>query len=117
MTPRIIAMIVGAAIILLAVLYGPAACQRIRGLEAQGRMNQEQGNGFGNSAADAVGTVGTAGRREAESEDLTRRNERDIMAAEGARDPVNPATNRAGRNALCKREAYRNHPDCKGQRP
>jgi len=116
-TPRIIAMIVGALIVLAVVLYGPAACQKIRSLEAQSRMNKEQGAAFSNSASDAVETTAAAGKREAGSEGLTGTNTRDIMAAEGAHDKANPATNRAGRNAMCKRDAYKNHPDCKGTTP
>lgn len=114
MTPRIIAAIFMVVLVLAAVLLGPAACQKIRSLEAQGRMNKEQGAGFTNSASDAVETTGAAGKRETGSEELTRTNERDIMNADGAGDKINPATNRAGRTALCKRIAYQNDPQCKG---
>lgn len=116
-TPRIIAGLIGIALIVALVIFGPAACSKIRSLQAQSRMNQEQGAAFTNSATDAVETTGAVGARDARSEELTDENKRDIMAADGAGDKINPALNRAGRVALCKRVAYQNDPQCKGMAP
>lgn len=113
LSARIIAMIVGALLLIGLILWGPAACQKINSLRDQAKVSGAQHNAFGNSTEDAIGTVGAAGQREASSEELTRQNERDIMAANGSHDAVNPDVARAARAALCKREAYRNDPQCK----
>ncbi len=114
---RVIGAFIFVAAIAVMVFAGPAACQKIRSLTAQSKVNSAQSGAFTNSAGDAIGTVGAAGQREAGSEALGRDNARDIMNAGGARVPANPALNRAGRSALCKRDAYRNSPQCKEPTP
>lgn len=101
-----------AGLILLAVI-GPAACQRIRSMGAQTRLNQGQTEALGNSAADAVKTQGEANQRETESEKLSRSNEKEIRNAPGANDPVNPATRDAALRSLCRRAAYRDSERCR----
>lgn len=107
---RTIAALVLVVVAVLILLWGPAACQKIRSLTAQGRMDKEQSGAFHNSAADAVGTQGEANKRESESEATTRSNERTIRDAEGANDAVNPAVRDAGFASLCKRASFRNSP-------
>lgn len=113
LTARLVAIAIAVLAIVGMIFWGPAACQKINSLRDQAKVTGAQHNAFGNSAEDAIGTTAAAGAREASSEELTRQNERDIMAAEGARDPVNPGVARAARTALCRREAYRNDPQCK----
>ncbi len=108
------ALAVGAVLLLvIAILWGPAACNRIRGLEAQSKVDRGQTEALGNSAADAVETQGKANQRETESEAVTRSNEKEIRNAEGANDPVNPAVRDAGLRSLCRRAAYRNSERCR----
>lgn len=97
----------------LILMFGPAACNKIRSQAAQSRLNEAQTGALGNSAADAVATQGAANKREAESQDLTRSNEKEIRNAEGASDPVNPAARDAGLRSLCRRAAYSNSERCR----
>jgi Tfp pilus assembly protein PilW len=110
---RTIAMIVGAILLVAAIVMFTRSCDNRRNQAAQERVEEGQANAASNSAADAIGTVAGAGDREAASEDLTRSNTRDIMNADGAKDPINPGLNAAGRRALCQREAYKNRPECR----
>lgn len=114
---RTIAMIVGAALIAAAFIWGPTACQMIRSQKAQSKVDTAQAGAASNSAADAIGTVTAAGGRETASEELTRQNARDIHKADGAGERVKPGVDYAGRAALCRREAYRNDPKCKVMKP
>lgn len=106
---------VAAIVILMAIIVfaGPAACNKIRSMGAQSRVDSAQSGAASNSAADAIGTVAASGERESASEDLTRRNEANIRAANGATDAVNPAVRDAGIQALCRRAAYAKDPRCK----
>lgn len=113
MTPRIIFLIAGLAFVAALLIFGPAACQKFRSQAAQNRMNTEQGGAFADSAGNAINTVEQAGARDAESETLTATNEREIRAAPGADQQASTEVNRAGRNAVCKRLAYRDTPQCK----
>lgn len=111
---RLIAMIAAAVLIVVLLGFGLRQCQKQRNAASQARVDASQAAAASNSAADAINTVSAAGGREAASEGLTRSNERDIRAAEGAGDKVKPGVDTAGRAALCRREAYRNDPRCKG---
>lgn len=113
---KVIAMVLGALFLVIAASIFLAQCQKRRSEAAQSRVDSAQSGAASNSAADAINAVSGAGGREAASEGITRDNERDIRAAEGAGDKVKPGVNSAGRAALCRREAYRNDPRCKGVR-
>jgi type II secretory pathway component PulM len=113
-------LIMAGVIVLLVVLLvtlGPAACNKIRSMQAQQRLNQGQTEALGNSAQDAVQTQGKANQRERESEDLTRTNNQEIRDAEGANDPVNPAVRDAGIRSLCRRAQYRDSERCRVLKP
>jgi hypothetical protein len=111
---RILAMIVGGLFLLAVIGFGVTQCQKRKNAASQARVDAAQSEAASNSAADAIGTVSSAGARETASEELTRDNDREIRAAEGAADRVKPGVDVAGRKALCRREAYRNDPRCKG---
>jgi hypothetical protein len=113
LSARVVAAIVAGALLLLIVLAGPAACEKIRSLKAQSKVSSAQAGAAANSGADAVNTVQSVGSNQAESEELGRNNERDIRKATGADQKVGADVNAAGRAALCKRAAYRNEPMCK----
>ncbi len=103
----ILALVIAAAMI-------PSCLQKRRSEAAQGRVEAGQAGAAQQSSKDAIGAVANAGEREAASEDVTRENDRDIRAAPGAGDKVNPAVQSAGIKALCRRSAYQNDPRCKG---
>jgi hypothetical protein len=107
LSARVIVIVVGVLLIVGVLLWGPAACQKIRSLGAQSKIDQAQGGAFQNSASDAVTTQGDTNKRETESEATTRSNEKDIRNAEGANDAVNPAVRDAGFASLCKRPSFR----------
>lgn len=109
---RTIALVVGVLVLIAAVTFGVTQCDKRRNQAAQSRVDNAQSGAASNSAADAIGTVARSGEREAASEDLTRQNERDIRAADGAGDRVNMGVHSAGLKALCQRAAYRNEPRC-----
>lgn len=105
--------LVAGVLALVLILAGPAACNKIRSLRAQAELQQGQSEALGNSARDAIATQGEAHRREAESEALTKSNEKEIRDAPGADDAVNPAVRDAGLRSLCRRAAYRDSERCR----
>lgn len=113
-------LIMVAAIVILGAIVifaGPAACQKIRSMHAQSRVDSAQSGAASNSAADAVNTVARSGDDAAASEALTRSNEKDIRNAQGANDAVNPASRDAGLRAICMRRAYSDDPKCRVFKP
>ncbi len=110
---RIIAMAVAAILLVGALLFGVRQCQKQRSAASQARVERSQAEAASNSAADAIGTVAASGEREAASEGLSRDNEREIRAAEGAAASVNPKVRDAGIAALCRRDSYANDPRCR----
>lgn len=111
---RLIAMIVGGIVLLLLLGVTLNQCSKRRSEAAQARVERSQAEAASNSAADAIGSVARSGEATAASEEMTRTSEREIRAAEGAGERVGAGVNAAGRSALCRREAYRNDPKCKG---
>jgi hypothetical protein len=109
---RTIALAVGILALVLVSLFAVNQCSKRRDQAAQSRVDAAQGNAAAESSADAINTVSRAGEAQAESEALSRANERDIRAAEGAGERVGAGVNAAGRRALCKREAFKNDPKC-----
>ena len=65
------------------------------------------------SGADAVNDVGNVNERQASAEDISKENRDDIMAASGARAPVDRAVASAGLRSLCRRAAYRDSEQCR----
>jgi hypothetical protein len=113
LSAQLIALIGLVLLVALVVFGGPAACNKIRSMGAQSRVDRSQFDAASNSAADAVGTVAASGEASEASEELTRTNERDIRNAQGSGDKVNPAARDAGISALCQRKAYANDPRCR----
>jgi mannitol-specific phosphotransferase system IIBC component len=109
---RIIGMVVGVIVLIVVVSLFVKSCDNRRDRAAQSRVDAAQGEAKDESSADAINTVSRAGEAQAESEALSRANERDIRAAEGAGERVGAGVNTAGRRALCKREAFKNDPKC-----
>jgi FtsZ-interacting cell division protein ZipA len=110
LSTRIIAMIVGAVLLLGIIAFGVHSCDQRRSKAAQSRVNDAQSGAFQNSAGDAVATQGAVNQRTSDSEATTRSNERDIRNAQGADDAVNSGVRDAGFTSLCKRPSFRNSP-------
>jgi hypothetical protein len=113
LSTRIIAMIVGAILLLGIIAFGVHSCDVRRSKAAQSRVERSQAEAASNSASDAINTVAASGEAAAASEDLTRSNERDIRNAKGSNAAVDPAVRDAGLRALCLRRAYRDDPKCR----
>lgn len=64
------------------------------------------------SAVDAAGAIATQAARDAATDKLTRENADAILSAPGAGQVLDPGLNRAGLDALCLRDAYREAPAC-----
>lgn len=109
---RVVSMVVGGLLTLGLVLLTLHECSKRRSEASQARVEHAQSDAAANSAADAVNTVSRSGEAERASEELTRSNEQQIRAAQGANDKVNPAVRDAGIAALCRRQAYANDPRC-----
>ena len=112
LTPRIIGALVLIGLVVLMLTLGPAACRKWQSERAQSRVGNAQAGAAQDSAKDAIGTVARAGEETAASEQMTRDNERDIRAAEGAGDRVSMDVHAAGLRALCQRKAYADAPRC-----
>lgn len=110
---RVIGLIVAGVLLFLLISFGLYQCDKRRDERAQARTDAAQAEAASNSAADAIGTVSRRGAEESASEGLTRDNERDIRAAEGAGERVNMGAHTAGLKALCKRAAYKDTERCK----
>jgi hypothetical protein len=80
--------------------------------KVEAKLGKEQADAALQSGADAVGTVAGVNASDADTDSITRSNDRDIRTAPGANAPVDPAVAAAGRRSLCKRAANRNKPEC-----
>jgi hypothetical protein len=110
---RIIGMVVGVIVLIVAVGLFVKSCDNRRNQAAQTRMDREMGDAASNISADAIGTVARSGEAAAASEELTRENEKEIRNAQGADERVGAGVNAAGLRSLCKRDAYRDSERCR----
>lgn len=117
LSARVIGFAVAAILLLLAVGLFVRSCDKRRSEAAQSRVERAQGTAASNSAADAVNTVAASGEAARASEDMTRKNEKDIRNAKGSDAAVDPAARDAGLRALCLRSAYRADPRCRVFKP
>jgi hypothetical protein len=77
------------------------------------KIDAARSKASGESARDAIGTISANDQSEDNTEATTRENRDAILGTKGARDPVAPDTDRAGRLSICRRESARNLPECK----
>ncbi len=101
---------------LLLALAGPAACRKMSGEAARARLGEASAKAASRNGEDAVATVGSAARREQQSDQLTQSNEREIRNAQGADARLDPAVRDAGLGGLCRRPAYRDDERCRMRR-
>ena len=81
------------------------------------RLGEEQAHAASKSGADAVATVGAAGKREQQSDHMSEDHEKRIRNTPGADAPVDPAVRDVGLGSLCRRAAYRDSEQCRLRRP
>ena len=105
-----------AIMVLLIALAGPAACRKLNHEAARARLGEASAQAASRNGEDAVATVGTAARREQQSDALTRDNEKEIRDAQGADVRLDPAVRDAGLGGLCRRPAYRDSERCRLRR-
>lgn len=110
LSAKVMAIAILVGLVGLLVFGGLRACQKLRSVEAQSKVDTAQGGAFKNSAADAINTQSGVNERERESEAVTRTNEEDIRNAKGADAAVDPAVRDAGFAGMCKRPSFRNSP-------
>ncbi len=117
MTAKAAALALLVVFVLAVITFGPAACNRIRGLEAQSKVDRGQHGALVNSASDAVNTVGNVSANQAGGEDLTRRNTEEIQHAKGADTRLDPELDAAFVRAACRRASAAHDPKCRVQQP
>lgn len=93
-------------LVFLVITLGPAACNSIRSLTAQTKVDEAQHGALVNSAGDAIQTQGNVAANAVASEELSRNNEQDIRHAQGANQTIDPAARDAGFASLCKRPSF-----------
>lgn len=103
----------GLAALVLLALAGPASCNRSKRIAAEQRVERAQRGAAADNARDAIAASAAANARERHSDDLTQRNSKEILNAEGAHMPADPAATRAGLDGLCRRAAYRDSERCR----
>lgn len=103
LTMKLIGAVMLAALVAVLLLWGPAACQRMRSLGAQSKLDRGQGQAAVESGHDAVDTVGNVAAAATDSERLSQENDKEIRNAKGASVRVDPAVSTAGLRAFCKR--------------
>lgn len=109
-TPPVFLAGVGIALAALAIL----AASFLHGQHkaAQAKVDAEMGRARSQSTSEAMATVERANAFQDQSEALSRENENAIRQAPGADQPLPYDLNRAARERLCHREAYRRLPEC-----
>jgi hypothetical protein len=110
---RLIAIVAGVIVLIIAVGLFVRSCDQRRDRAAQERLDSAQAGAAAESSADAINTVSRSGEAQAASEELSRANEKEIRGAEGASERVGAGVNAAGLRSLCRRAAYANDPRCR----
>lgn len=114
---KLLAITAAAILVILAFTLGPAACNRIGGLETQVKVDSGQHGALVNSVHDATGTISNVSADEANGVRIGRTNEEEIRNAKGADMRVDPGANAAGLRALCRRSSHAHDPACRVQQP
>jgi hypothetical protein len=112
-TIRYLLILAGIMLLGLLIVFGVHSCDVRHNRAAQSRVEASQAQSAAESASDAINTVSRSDEASRASEEQSRQAERDIRAAPGADQAVNPAVRDAGLRALCKRSTYANDPRCK----
>lgn len=110
-TTRIIAGIIGIALLIAAVMFGPAACNRYLAEKKAGEIARGQAGATVNSMDVAQNTVAGVEGNAAATDDAVKQGQSDVRsAAEGQKGA-------AAVNAACRFKANRDKPECKPKGP
>lgn len=112
LSARVIAIIVGAGLLLLVAAFFLHQWQNARTNAAKARLSTNQAQAGAMNAKDAIGATGAVSARQQASDDLTRSNADEIHHAKGADAPVDPAATAAGLRSLCRRASAAGDPKC-----
>jgi len=107
-TARAVAM----AIVILVAIWALSSWRSGQSAKVEARLNENQVEAVTASGRDAVATIGEQQSRADAIDKVTEGNRNEILSSEGADAPVGPDLRDAGLRSLCKRAAYRDHPDC-----
>ena len=107
LSTRIIAMIVGAVLLVGIILFGLSECRARQVADKQAEVSKEQGQASINAGAAAMNTVSNVASNDAAT---------DASVAQGQSEIRNAPEGQKGkttRNAACRLKAYRDTPECK----
>lgn len=104
---RVIAMIVGAVLLVGIILFGLNECRARQAADTQAEVSKEQGQASINAGAAAMGTVSNVASNDAATDATVAQGQSEIRnAPEGQKG-------QAARKAACRLKAYRGTPECK----
>lgn len=109
---KTIALIIGGLLLIGLLWFGWHQWTKANQAAAEARVERESGDAATKSGADAVSTLGGAGKRENTIDQTVRENENEIRKASGADTPVDDAVDAAGRRSLCRHASNSRNPDC-----
>ncbi|HYD26950.1 hypothetical protein [Brevundimonas sp.] len=111
LTPLAWKLIAGALVVLVVWLLWNSG-QRARQREAAARADSAFASARTGAATDANRIQDEALSGRASDEALSRKHADELLQAPGAGQRLDPGLNRAARERLCQRAAYRDRPDC-----
>lgn len=111
-TARVIAMIVGGLLLVVALWWVVSSLAGGKHAEVQAKLNANIAGAALDSGHDATNTVGQVGERQSQTDQLTKEDADAIKSALGADVKLAPPVHAAGIRGLCKRAAYRLDPQC-----
>ena len=112
LSARVIAIIVGVALLLIVAAFFLHQWQNARTNAARARLSTNQAQAGAENAKDAVNVVAGAGEREAGILNQTEKSDAAIRAAKGADASVDPGVRDAGLRSLCARPSYHGNAVC-----
>lgn len=101
--------------LVVAILFGTNQCQKRRSQDAQSKVDKAQTGAVIESGMDASNVQAGIATNDTASAELGRQNEKEIRDAKGSAATIDPDAHAAGLRALCRRQAYRNRPECRVQ--
>lgn len=107
-TAKLIAILVGVALIVAALLWGPAACRSMKTAGEQAKISKGQEGAAVNSGAEAMNTVSNVEANSAATDATVSQGQGEVRSApEGQKGAVTVS-------AACRFKANRDKPQCKG---
>lgn len=111
LSARLVAMIVGAVLLVALIAFGVTQCQQRKSAGKQAEVSREQGNASIGSGAEAVNTVGNVANSDAATDEAV------ASGVEAVRNAPEGEKGKAALKALCQMKTYRDTPGCKEPQP